>query len=68
MSNAKTGKAIDLKLLLRVLKFARPYRNVLFLSIFFSILLSLLGPVRPLLINYAVDHHIIGFQNIDGKQ
>lgn len=68
MSNAKTGKAIDLKLLLRVLKFARPYRNVLLLSIFFSILLSLLGPVRPLLINYAVDHHIIGFQNIDGKQ
>ena len=35
MSNTKTGKALDLKLLKRVLHFTRPYRKVLFLSMFF---------------------------------
>ena len=59
MSNSKTGKAIDFKLLKRVLKFTRPYRKVLILSIFFSILLSFLSPIRPFLINYAVDNYII---------
>ena len=59
MSNTKTGKAIDFKLLKRVLTFTLPYRKVLFLSMFFSILLSFLSPIRPFLINYAVDHYII---------
>ena len=59
MSNSKTGKAIDFKLLKRVLTFTQPYRKVLFLAMFFSILLSFLSPIRPFLINYAVDHYII---------
>ena len=59
MSKSKTGKAIDFKLLKRVLLFARPYRKILFLVITFSILLSFLSPLRPLLINYAVDNFII---------
>lgn len=59
MSDTKTGKAIDFKLLKRVLTFTRPYRKVLFLSMFFSILLSFLSPIRPFLINYAVDHYIM---------
>ena len=59
MSNINTGKAIDFKLLKRVLHFTHPYRKVLFLSIFFSILLSFLSPIRPFLINYAVDNYIM---------
>ena len=59
MSRSKTGKAIDFKLLKRVLLFARPYRKILFLVITFSILLSFLSPLRPFLINYAVDNFII---------
>ena len=55
MPNTKTGKAIDYKLLKRVLNFTRPYRKVLFVSMFFSIVLSFLSPIRPFLINYAVD-------------
>tara|TARA_B100001029_G_C15046709_1_gene447678 strand:+ start:137 stop:1891 length:1755 start_codon:yes stop_codon:yes gene_type:complete len=59
MSRSKTGKAIDFKLLKRVLLFARPYRKILFLVITFSIILSFLSPLRPFLINYAVDNFII---------
>ena len=59
MSNSKTGNAIDFKLLKRVLTFTRPYRKLLFLSMFFSILLSFLSPIRPFLINYAVDNYIM---------
>ena len=59
MSETKTGNAIDFKLLKRVLTFTRPYRKVLYLSMFFSILLSFLSPIRPFLINYAVDNYIM---------
>jgi len=59
MAQTKTGKAIDFNLLKRVLTFTRPYKKVLYLSLFFSILLSFLSPLRPLLINYAVDNYII---------
>ncbi len=59
MSDTKTGKAIDFKLLKRVITFTRPYQKVLYLSMFFSILLSFLSPIRPFLINYAVDNYII---------
>ena len=59
MSDTKTGKAIDLKLLKRVLTFTLPYQKVLYLSMFFSVLLSFLSPIRPFLINYAVDNYIM---------
>ena len=59
MAQTKTGKAIDFNLLKRVLTFTRPYKKVLYLSLFFSIILSFLSPLRPLLINYAVDNYII---------
>ena len=58
-ANFEELKAIDFKLLKRVLHFTHPYRKVLFLSMFFSVLLSFLSPIRPFLINYAVDHYII---------
>ena len=68
MSKSTTGKAIDFKLLKRVLTFARPYKKVLFLVIIFSVLLSFLSPLRPLLIMYALDHYIIGIENIPDKE
>ena len=64
MANTKTGKAIDFKLLKRVLTFTAPYKKILYCSIFLSILLSFLSPIRPYLINYAVDNYIL-IQNID---
>ena len=59
MAQTKTGKAIDFNLLKRVIAFTKPYKKVLYLSMFFSMVLSFLSPIRPFLINYAVDNHIM---------
>ena len=58
MSN-NTGEVIDYKLLKRVLVFAQPYKRALYFAVFFSVILSFITPIRPLLINYAVDNYII---------
>ena len=67
MSQTKTGKAIDFKLLKRVMTFTKPYKKVLYLSMFFSMVLSFLSPIRPFLINYAVDNYIMK-ENADQLQ
>lgn len=56
---SSSGNIIDFVLLKRVLKFAKPYRNYFIIAVFSAILLSFLGPIRPLLINYAVDNYIL---------
>lgn len=48
-------KIFDSSLLFRVFSFARPYRSKFYLSIFLAILLSLLAPVRPLLIQLSIN-------------
>ncbi len=56
---SSTGKSFDFKLLNRVLKYTRPYKTKFRLTLFLTVLLALLGPVRPYLISYTVDHFII---------
>tara|TARA_B100001250_G_scaffold204649_2_gene175631 strand:- start:4577 stop:6343 length:1767 start_codon:yes stop_codon:yes gene_type:complete len=56
---SNTGNIVDVALLKRVLKFAKPYRIYFIVAIISAILLSFLGPIRPLLINYAVDNYIV---------
>ena len=55
----RTGNIIDLVLLKRVLRFAKPYQLQFFIAAIAAILLSVLGPIRPLLINFAVDNYIV---------
>lgn len=55
----KTGKVLDFELLKRVLEFAKPYKFNFIIAAFSAILLSVLGPTRPLLINYAIDNYIV---------
>lgn len=54
-----SGNAFDFKLLRRVIAFVKPYRKYLILSVGLTIFLALLSPVRPLLIQYTVDHYIL---------
>ena len=56
---SKTGNVIDFILLKRVMKFAQPYKIYFFVAAISAILLSILGPIRPLLINYAIDNYIV---------
>ena len=58
-STVKTGDIIDFILLKRVLRFATPYKFYFFIASISAILLSVLGPARPVLINYAIDNYIV---------
>ena len=58
-SKSNTGNVIDFVLLKRVLAFAKPYRLQFTIAAISAVLLSILGPVRPLLINYAIDNYIL---------
>ena len=51
-------KKFDRNLLRRILSFSRPYRGYLIGSIALSILLAVLTPLRPYLIQYSIDHYI----------
>ena len=54
-----TGDAFNSGLLKRIFKYVRPYRNIFAWSIVLTILLALIAPVRPFLIQYTLDHHIM---------
>lgn len=49
----------DFFLLRKIVGLARPYRRQFYSSTGLAILLALLGPARPLLIQYGVDHYIL---------
>ncbi|MBI3510091.1 MAG: ABC transporter ATP-binding protein [Bacteroidetes bacterium] len=53
--SAVSGKAIDWKLLKRILGYTRPYRGLLYLAISLTITLSFLSIVRPMLIRYTMN-------------
>ncbi len=53
-------KVFDFSLLRRVFKFAAPYKNKFYLSVFLSILLALLAPIRPFLIQITINDGLNG--------
>ena len=56
---SRTGNVIDYELLKRVLVFSKPYTIQFVLAAISAVFLSVLGPARPLLINYAIDNCIV---------
>lgn len=54
-----TGKALDLGLLSRILKYVRPYRGRFIATFVLTICLAALSPLRPLLIQYTFDNFIV---------
>lgn len=53
-----TGKAIDTGILRRIYKYLGPYKKVFYISVVLTILLALIAPVRPYLVQYTIDHDI----------
>ncbi|MDP4129744.1 MAG: ABC transporter ATP-binding protein [Bacteroidota bacterium] len=51
-------KIFDFSLLRRILHYATPYKKWLYGSVVLSILLAILSPLRPYLIQYTVNHYI----------
>ena len=64
MPTTKTGEILDFQLLKRVMVFSTPYKSRMWLTAIFAILLAFLAPLRPLLINYALDEYIL-IPNLD---
>lgn len=53
-----SGNIIDFKVLRRILEFVKPYRGRFYVLIVLTVLLGVLTPVRPLLIQYTLDHDV----------
>jgi ATP-binding cassette, subfamily B, multidrug efflux pump len=51
-------KIFDLSLLRKVFHFAKPYRKRLYISVILSIVLAVISPLRPFLIQYTINHFI----------
>jgi ATP-binding cassette subfamily B multidrug efflux pump len=56
----KTTQSMDIKLLWKVIKLASPFRILLIATILFSLVLAILGPLRPELIQRLIDQNILG--------
>ena len=54
-----SGKAFDFSLLKRVVSYVKPYKKWLWSSVALTVIMAFLSPVRPLLIQYTVDHYIM---------
>jgi ATP-binding cassette subfamily B protein len=56
--NKERKKLLDLSALRKVFAYALPYKNKIYTSIFLSVILAVLSPLRPYLIQYTVNHFI----------
>ncbi|MDC1451184.1 ABC transporter ATP-binding protein/permease [Vicingaceae bacterium] len=53
-----SGKVWDLKLFQRVFKYVKPYNKEFYFTAFLVILLAILAPIRPFLIQYMIDEKV----------
>ncbi|MEK6782917.1 MAG: ABC transporter ATP-binding protein [Bacteroidota bacterium] len=53
-----SGNIIDFNVLKRILQFVEPYRGRFYLIIILTLLLGVLTPIRPFLIQYTLDEHV----------
>ncbi|MVT07579.1 ATP-binding cassette domain-containing protein [Chitinophaga sp. ysch24] len=60
MENSAVKKVFDISLLRRIFTFAVPYRRSFYLSMFLTVLLAVISPMRPYLIQLTVDKYIAG--------
>ena len=54
----KSGNIIDWSVLKRLMKFVTPYRGRFYAVIFLTVLLGLLTPLRPILIQHTIDNDV----------
>lgn len=53
-----SGNIIDFNVLKRILQFVKPYRGRFYFLIALTLILGVLTPIRPVLIQYTLDHHV----------
>ena len=65
MSNEK-NKGLNIGLLKRILSYTKPYNKLFYGAVCFTLMLSGLAIVRPLLISEALNEHVTKGKDIDG--
>ncbi len=53
-----SGKVVDLSILKRLFVFVKPYIAKFYFLIILTVLIALLGPLRPLLVTYTIDNPV----------
>lgn len=53
-----SGKIIDVKILKRLYRYIKPYSTQFYLLIILTVALGIVGPVRPILVSWAIDDHV----------
>ncbi|MCB9239979.1 MAG: ABC transporter ATP-binding protein [Flavobacteriales bacterium] len=56
--SSKTGDVLDLHLLGRIIRLAKPYKKYGFLAIFTTIFMAVVSPLQPILIQRTLDVHV----------
>src|SRR3569832_2177783 len=59
MARTVSGKAIDIPILRRIFAYTKPYQGSFYLSVFLTLFLAFLTPIRPVLVQYTVDRFIL---------
>jgi ATP-binding cassette, subfamily B, multidrug efflux pump len=57
-SSPTSGKAFDLGLLRKLLKYVGPYKKIFYGAFLLTIVLAVLTSLRPMLIKYGIDHYV----------
>lgn len=57
-AKVKSGNVVDFKVLKRLFQYARPYIKQFYLLVFLTILLAVLTPIRPYLVQKAIDNYV----------
>lgn len=65
MAEKVTGKALDRQLIRRLFSYVRPYRKQFAGALSLTIFLAILTPLRPTLVQRALDNHVI-FGDVKG--
>ncbi len=54
-----SGKAVDISLLRRIFQYVKPYRRIFIWSIILTVVIAVLAPIRPWLIQLTLDRYIL---------
>jgi len=54
-----SGKAFDFPILKRIYSYTLPYKKAFYFSVCLTLLLTLLSPLRPILVQYTIDNYVV---------
>lgn len=57
-TKVKNGNVVDFKVLKRLFQFAKPYMKKFYLLVFLTLFLALLTPIRPVIVQKAIDEFV----------